>query len=98
MGDRRFDFRQVLLTDEVSLQWMGPAGTLTQCAGTLSDLSISGVGVKVDQPIRLQTAVVVTLRGKELRGKVQNCTRILGRYLVGLQFGVESRGIFKPSL
>ena len=98
MRNRRFDSRQELLDDKVELQWSEPAGTPSQCAGTLCDLSASGVRIKVDHPIRVQTRVGLTYRGKELHGKVQYCTRTETKFMVGLAFGMESRGIVKPSL
>jgi hypothetical protein len=98
MRDRRFDFRQLLLNDKVKLQWAGPTGTLSHCIGTLCDLSISGVRIKVDFPIQAQTPVGVTVRGKELRGKVQYCTRDQTKYLIGLELRPDSRGVIKPDL
>ena len=98
MRDRRFDFREMLLHDKIELRWAEPAGTLSQCTGTLSDLSVSGVQVKVDHAIRAETPVGITVRGKELKGKVQYCTRAQNKYLLGLAFETESRSVLKPSL
>ena len=98
MRDRRFDFREMLLHDKIELRWAEPAGTLTQCTGILSDLSVSGVQVKVDHAIRPETPVGITVRGKELQGKVQYCTRAQTTYLVGLAFETKSRAVLKPSI
>ena len=97
MRDRRFNFRQEL-DNHVKLQWVEPAGTLSQCTGTLCDLSVSGMRVTLERPIVLQTQVGLTIDGKELRGTVRYCTRTRTRYMVGLELGMESQGVLKPSL
>ena len=98
MRDRRFDFRQDLMNEKIKLQWTEPTGVLSQCVGTLCDLSVSGVQIKVGHPIQAETAVGLTLRGKELRGKVEYCKQVQTKYLLGLAFGMESRGVIKPDL
>ena len=98
MRDRRFDLRQEFLDDQVTLEWSDPTGAPSQCTGTLCDLSVSGVRIKVEHPIRLQTSVGLTVRGKELRGKVQYCTHAQTNFMLGVAFGMDSRGVLKPSL
>ena len=98
MRDRRFDLRQEFLDDKVKLQWEDATGTLSQCTGTLCDLSVSGVRIEVEHPIRLQTPVGLTLRGAELRGKVQYCTQTRTSFMLGVAFGMDSRGVLNPSL
>ena len=71
---------------------------LSHSTGTLCDLSVSGMRIQVDHPLQLHTPVGLTLRGKELRGKVQYCTRAQTKFMVGVAFRMESRGVLKPSL
>jgi len=98
MRDRRFDLRQEFLDDKVKLQWEDPTGMLSHSTGKLCDLSVSGVRIQLERPIQPHTPVGLTLRGKELRGKVQYCTRTQTKFLVGVAFRMDSRGVLKPTL
>jgi hypothetical protein len=93
MRDRRFEPRHVV-TETVELHWTEPTANL-QCTGQLCDLSISGARVQIQRPIQVLTPITVTVRERDLRGKVRNCSRHQAEYMLGIEFDPEYQGVVK---
>jgi hypothetical protein len=89
MRDRRFEPR-FSAAQQVRLSW--PDGA---ASGTLLDLSRSGARVGLDQPVRINTAVRLTLDQTEASAQVRSCVKESTGYVLGVEFDPECQGVLK---
>ena len=94
MQDRRLERRDDA-SEPVEVSWTSDTEVEQTCAGTLRDVSKSGARIRLDRPIRLKTAVKITVRDKEIRARVLSCVRVQSEFRVGVEFDPESQGALK---
>lgn len=92
MRDRRFEPRHVT-HQPVELRWTEANGASPVCAGVLRDLSRSGARIESERPLRLQTAVRITLRDREASAQVRSCTRTENGFMLGLELDADCQGL-----
>jgi hypothetical protein len=88
MRDRRFDYRRPA-AENVDLDWSEAAGAPQRSTGTLLDLSVSGLRVLLEHPIRLHTKVELRVGTRQLRGIVRYCTQEQARYMLGIELDAK---------
>jgi len=85
MLDRRAEPR-LLCADMVEVQWTDESGQHQQTTALLDDISPSGACLNVDNPLAIETAVVIRYSRGRLEGSVSYCFfRDIG-YYVGVHF------------
>jgi hypothetical protein len=85
MLDRRIEPR-MLCADMVDVQWKDKTGRLRRTVANLEDISLTGACLQFDQPVPLQTDILISYPKGELQGKVRYCVyREIG-YFLGVEF------------
>jgi hypothetical protein len=98
MLDRRAEPR-LLCADLVEIEWTDKNGDIRHCAANLEDISQSGLGLQVEQPVPLLTTVHIRHERGELVGKIKSCVLRHSGYLLGVEFEQGFRwspGSFRP--
>jgi hypothetical protein len=91
MGDRRFEQRFATF-EPVEVRWTDARGDQAY-PGYLRDYSRSGARIEMEQPIRLQTPVQVTIKDRQLSGSVKSCARNAFGFTLGLEFAADYEGV-----
>lgn len=98
MRDRRLQPR-LLCADLVDVEWRDEHGRPQQAIANLEDISLSGACLQLDEPIPLNTCVLIRHAKGLLAGDVRYCVyREIG-YFLGIQFrrgSSWSRKQFRP--
>ena len=98
MLDRRAEPR-LLCADVVEIEWTDKSGHTHHGAANLEDISRSGLGLQVEQPVPLLTTVHIRHERGELVGKIKSCVLRHSGYLLGVEFEQGFRwspGSFRP--
>ena len=104
MGDRRYEFRKPC-TDSVEVQWLDQKGRPRKDAGSLEDISITGLCLHLQHPISFGTRLRVVYNAREYKGKVRYCVLRSGEHVIGVKFdpgcewspNLEASGASVPS-
>jgi len=90
---------RIALTEGLAVGIVGEKGT-TLCQATVIDVSPSGMGLRVSQPISLATRVCVEMESEMILGEVRHCHRSAdGHFNVGIMIvevvpDVRTQGAF----
>lgn len=84
MDDKRSEPRTNMMS-RIEAQWIDEAGKSRVSRGKLEDLSESGLGIRVNDPIRVGTKLVVRWRDENISGTVVQCRQIGQNYLLGIK-------------
>jgi hypothetical protein len=99
MTDRRLQQR-ISDAELVMLSWNENGTTLLQL-GSVENLSLNGVGMILDNALRVGTTVTMTYGQGELTAVVRHCTALADGHFVGVEFVGSSRAStlhFQPDL
>ena len=90
MQERRIDTR-LLCAQLVEVIWKDKSGHQRRRVANLEDISLSGICLQVENPMLLDTAVIMRYGDGELVGTVRYCTFRDAGYFLGIQFGEGCR-------
>jgi PilZ domain-containing protein len=69
----------------IEARWEDDTGTSHVSPGKLEDMSEGGLGIRVNDPIRVGSKVVVQWRQESISGTVVQCRQIGQNYLLGMK-------------
>jgi len=73
------------MMSRIDAQWVDEAGKSRVSRRKLEDLSESGLGIRVNDPIRVGMKLVVRWREENIPGTVVQCRQIGQNYLLGIK-------------
>lgn len=88
MDEKRTELRIPLMA-RVDVLWGDDDGTPRIAPATLEDRSRGGLKVRMTTAVRMGCHVTVKWGSEQVSGKVTNCRRERGKYVIGVRLGAD---------